>query len=71
MSKGIGAITHFVERGVERGEFRRTAVNDLPQLFLAPVMLGIIWRLLFAHRTLDTDRLIDTQLDMIIAYIKA
>ncbi|MDX1506825.1 MAG: TetR/AcrR family transcriptional regulator [Woeseiaceae bacterium] len=71
VSKGLGAITHFVERGVERGEFRRTAVNDLPQLFLAPMMLGIIWRLLFTERSLDTDRLIDTQLDMLLTYIRA
>lgn len=71
VSKGLGAITHFVERGVERGEFRRTAVSELPQLFLAPMMLGIIWRLLFTERSLDTDRLIDTQLDMLLTYIKA
>ncbi|MCH7898839.1 MAG: hypothetical protein IIC62_05780 [Proteobacteria bacterium] len=46
-------------------------MSDFPQLFLAPVMLGMIWKLLFATRSLDTDKLIDTQIDMILAYIKA
>ena len=71
VSRGLGAITRFVERGVERGEFRRTALNDVPQLVLAPMMLATLWKLLFAKRSLDTDKLIDTQLDMIICYIKA
>jgi len=71
VSKGLAAISGFVERGVERGEFRATAVSELPQLFLAPVMLAVIWRMLFAQHDLDTDKLITTQIDMILAYIKA
>lgn len=71
VSKGLEAITLFVRRGVERGEFRDTAVSDLPQLVLAPMMLSIIWRLLFTKRDLDTDKLINTQIDMLLAYIKA
>ena len=71
VNKGLTAITRFVERGIERGEFRPSAVNELPQLFLAPVMLSIIWKILFATRSLDTDKLMETQIDMILAYIKA
>jgi AcrR family transcriptional regulator len=71
VSKGLAAISTFIQRGVERGEFRDTEVSRLPQLVLAPVMLSMIWRILFAKRTLDTDRLIETQIDMILAYIKA
>lgn len=71
VDRGLNAIRHFVERGVERGEFRRSAVTDMPHLFIAPVMLSTIWKLLFTNRSLDTDRLIETQLDMIIAYMKA
>ncbi|MFQ5609958.1 MAG: TetR/AcrR family transcriptional regulator [Woeseiaceae bacterium] len=71
VSKGLGAIRQVIERGVERGEFRKTAVAELPQLFLAPVMLSMIWRLLFAERELDTDKFIDTQIDMIMTYIKS
>ena len=71
VNKGLTAITHFVERGVERGEFRSSAVNELPQLFLAPVMLSMVWKILFANRSLDTDKLMETQIDMMLAYIKA
>ena len=71
VSKGLEAITLFVRRGVERGEFRETAVSDLPQLVLAPMMLSISWRLLFTKRDLDTDKLINTQIDMLLTYIKA
>jgi AcrR family transcriptional regulator len=71
VSKGLAAISGFVERGVQRGEFRETAVTNLPQLILAPMMLSTIWRILFAKRTLDTDKLMETHVDMILAYLKA
>jgi len=71
VSKGLTAISSFVRRGVARGEFRETAVTELPQLVLAPMMLSMIWRILFTRHELDTDNLIATQLDMLLAYIKA
>lgn len=71
VSKGLGAIALCVERGVERGEFRDTAVTQLPQLLVAPMMVSIIWKILFAKRTLDTDKLMETQIEMLLAYIKA
>jgi hypothetical protein len=40
-------------------------------LFLAPVMLSIIWGIVFKTRELDTDKLIETQIDMLLAHIKA
>lgn len=71
VSKGLTAISKFIERGVARGEFRSTAVTDLPQLVLAPMMLSMIWRILFTKRELDTDKLMETQIDMLLAYLKA
>ena len=70
VSKGLGAIARCVERGVERGEFRDTAVTQLPQLLLAPMMVSMIWKILFAQRTLDTDKLMETHIEMVLAYIK-
>jgi AcrR family transcriptional regulator len=70
VAKGLAAISAFVERGVERGEFRQSAVSELPQLFLAPVMLSIIWGIIFKSRPLDTDKLIETQIDMLLTKIK-
>ena len=70
-SRGLGALQRLLERGVERGEFRRSAVNELPQLLLAPVMMSVVWGVVFASRPLDTDKLIETNIDMILDYIKA
>ena len=70
-SRGMGALQQLLDRGVENGEFRRTAVNDLPQLLLAPVMMSIVWGLVFSQRPLDTDKLIETNIEMILAYIRA
>ena len=71
VAKGLSAISGFLERGVRRGEFRDTAITNQPQLILAPVILSILWKILFTKRSLDTDRLIETQIDMILAHIKA
>jgi len=71
VSKGLTAISRFIDRGVERCEFRNTAGNDLPQVVLAPMMLSMIWRLIFAKRELDTNKLMETQIDMLLAWIKA
>lgn len=71
VARGLGAISRFVERGVERGEFRREALDLQPHLFLAPMMLSIIWRLVFSDRPLDTDDLMEKQLDMLLMQLKA
>jgi AcrR family transcriptional regulator len=70
-SRGLGALRQLLERGVANGEFRESAVNELPQLFIAPVMMSVVWGIVFADRSLDTDKLIETQVDMILAYVKA
>ena len=70
VARGLGAIRNFVARGVERGEFRRSALNTQPHLFLAPMMLSIIWRLVFADKPLDTDQLMESQIEMLLAQLK-
>ena len=71
VARGLQAITQFVERGVERGEFRREALGLQPHLFMAPMMLSIIWRLIFTEKPLDTDRLMESQVDMLLTQLKA
>ncbi len=71
VSKGLGAISRIVERGVEHGEFRRNEVTELPQLFIAPMMVSMIWKIVFSKHSLNTDKLIETQLEMILATIRA
>ncbi len=71
VARGLDAIERFVERGVRRGEFKPEARDIQPQLFLAPMMLSMIWRLVFTERPLDTDRLMQTQVDMLLAQLQA
>jgi len=70
VSRGLGAITELLERGVENGEFRRSVVNELPHLFVMPVMFSVLFKLLFEKQCPDTDMLIETQLDLLIAHMK-
>lgn len=71
VSHGLGTLQHILEHGVDNGEFRRTVVNELPQLLIAPVIMSVIWKLIFQSRSLDTDRLIESHVDMLISYIRA
>lgn len=71
VARGLDAIRRFVERGVERGEFKPEAAQLQPQLFLAPMMLSMIWRLVFTEKPLDTDRLMEDQVDLLLTRIKA
>jgi len=70
VSRGLAAITVLLERGVQSGEFRRSIVNELPHLFVMPVMFSVIFKLLFEEQCPDTDTLIETQVDMLIAHMK-
>jgi AcrR family transcriptional regulator len=70
VSRGLGAISELLERGVQQGEFRRSVVNDLPHLFAMPVLFSVVFRSLFEKQCPDTDKLIETQLDLLIAHMK-
>ena len=71
VARGLEAIRQFVARGVERGEFRREALDHQPHLFLAPMMLSMIWRLVFTDKPLDTDQLMESQIELLLAEMKA
>lgn len=71
ISRAIKALKSLIQRGVDNGEFRPTALSEFPQLLVAPVMFSVIWRLVFGERTLDTDRLIASHIDIMLAHLKA
>jgi len=70
VSRGLATMTDLLERGVANGEFRRSAVNELPHLLIMPVVFSMVFKLLFAQQPLDTDRLIETHVDMLIAHMQ-
>ena len=67
VARGLDAIRRFIERG----EFKPEAAELQPQLFLAPMMLSMIWRLIFTEKPLDTDRLMEDQVELLLARVKA
>lgn len=69
-ARGLSAFRAMLERAVERGEFRPCPAAEQPQLFIAPVILSVIWRAVFSKRTLDSDRLIETQIDLLLTELK-
>jgi AcrR family transcriptional regulator len=72
IAKGKETLRAFIDRGIERGEFKPTALRDFPQLIIAPALLAVIWRTLFErHHHLDTDALLKTHVDLILDAIRA
>jgi len=70
VSRGLGALNELLQRGVQTGEFRQSAVSEQPQLFVMPVLFSVIFTLLFSEARLDSDRLIETQIDLLITHLK-
>ena len=72
VSKGTAALSTLIRRGVESGEFRQSALEEFPQLLVAPIFFSIVWVQLFeSHSSLDTDRYIETHVDMVIRSLTA
>jgi AcrR family transcriptional regulator len=70
VSRGLAALNVLLERGVKNGEFRRCVVHELPHLFVMPVVFSVIFKLLFEKQCPDTDKLIEVQVDLLIAHLK-
>ncbi len=70
VSRGLGAIGELLQRSVRDGEFRQSPVIDQPHLFIMPVLFAVIFGLLFEKQSIDTDRLIETQIDLLVTHLK-
>jgi len=71
VSKGVAALNSVIARGVRNGEFRASALDDFPQLLIAPVVLSVLWKQLFdQHKSLDTDQMIEGHLNLILISIR-
>ncbi len=72
ISGGMDALRQLIDRGVRHGEFRQSSLGEFPQLLVAPVLMSIIWKALFQkHCPLDTDKLLQTHIDLILRAIKS
>jgi AcrR family transcriptional regulator len=46
----LSLVDRVIARGLERGEFRRSAVTDMPLVLISPVVHAANWLLLFGDR---------------------
>jgi AcrR family transcriptional regulator len=72
ISRGLETMKRLIDRGIETGEFKPTPLRDYPQLLVAPVLMAILWRTLFErYHHIDTDKLLATNIDLLIEAVKA
>ncbi len=72
VSRAMNSLRSLIEKGVDSGEFRETALNEFPQLLVTPVFFSMIFTIVFKQQmNLDTDRFIETHITMVLEYIKA
>jgi len=72
IARGLGVLRALIARGVERGEFRPTALAELPQPLIASAVLALLWESLFGHlHPLDTERLLETHVSLLLDGLRA
>jgi AcrR family transcriptional regulator len=66
LSKLTAILKAVVARGVARGEFPQGAMTDLPEVLVAPGVLGAIWQMTFAaEEDIPLERFMAAHLDLI------
>ncbi len=71
VSRALAALHSLIERGVDNGEFRESALNEFPQLLVTPVLFSVVWLNNFQpHANLGTDRFIEAHVEMVLDSIK-
>ncbi|RLA28488.1 MAG: hypothetical protein DRR11_16610 [Gammaproteobacteria bacterium] len=71
VAHAIEMMNKLIARGVADGQFRNTAMDELPQLLVSPVIFSIFWNQVFEnHAKLDTGLLIETHVDAMLHYLK-
>jgi AcrR family transcriptional regulator len=67
---GLNAMRSLIERGVKSGEFRKSALDEFPQMLIMPVLFSVVWTGVFnKQHALDTDRFIESHLEFILSSI--
>jgi AcrR family transcriptional regulator len=74
IDQGIALFEIIIRRGVGRGEFRDVAPGHAARLCIAPILLLILWRTIFARydeEPYDYQGLIDTHLETLLRGLNA
>ncbi|MDH4048758.1 MAG: TetR/AcrR family transcriptional regulator [Gammaproteobacteria bacterium] len=71
VTHGLSAIRQLIARGVRNGEFKASALDEFPQMLVAPVLFSVVWTSVFSKQhSLDSDRFIETNLEIILSAIR-
>jgi AcrR family transcriptional regulator len=60
-------LMQAIQRGIDRGEIRRSAATDCPLVIIAPIALVDVWMMMFDDRhPLDLKSYFDAHLDLVL-----
>ena len=63
----LDMLRQAIRRGMDRGEFRNSAIVDLPQIVIAPIALVDLWMMMFDNRQpLDLKAYFEAHLDLVL-----
>jgi AcrR family transcriptional regulator len=63
----LDMLRQAIQRGIDRGEIRKSAIIDSPQVVIAPIALVDLWLMMFDDRQpLDMKAYFDAHLDLVL-----
>jgi AcrR family transcriptional regulator len=63
----LDMLRQAIQRGVDRGEIRKSRIVDTPQVVIAPIALVDLWMMMFEERQpLDLKAYFDAHLDLVL-----
>ena len=63
----LDMLRQAIQRGIDRGEIRNSAIIDCPQVVIAPIALVDLWMMMFDDRQpLDLKAYFDAHLDLVL-----
>ena len=63
----LDMLRQAIQRGMDHGEFRKSAIVDLPQIVIAPIALVDLWMMMFdVRQPLDLKAYFNAHLDLVL-----
>ncbi len=70
ISRGIGLMRAIIAKGIDSGEFKSDELARFPQLAMAPVLVAVIWAVVFERiETLDARAMLEAHFDLLLRAI--
>ena len=72
VSRGMRLLTLIISKGVAAGEFKPSPYSEFPQLIVAPLLMSVIWQILFERlQSLNVEGCLDAHVEIVLAVLKA